>query len=329
MTEQELQALLESGNSADIDKALAYLDEHKEDVDAEPSSGKSGKQHDASTTQQNDVPTDSSTAGEDAIKGVQSKNGQHVLPYEVLEQARHEAQEAKRAAALLQEQLAQAQSKAESAESLQRTAQLLTEQLQKAGIKPAQLDADLTLTEEDLEALDEYGEVGQVSRKTAMKLRHLEGVIAQLQQQAKAITTVAAPESTQTPEAVANAIAAVDGLQEVMGHPTLSKQAIQLDDQLKGDPKWANAPLESRFTEVMRRLTPSIMKEGAAKSKAKEFDPDRFDPPMSLNGISNQSNATDAGLESMFNGLSEAEVQAKFLELSPAEQERAMRLLGW
>lgn len=330
MTEEELQILLNSGDPADIDKALAFMDENKEDVTAASSSGKPSTQQSAKA-EETDVETGSSTADVDAQKGVQSKNGEHVLPYAVLEQARHDAQEAKRQLQLAQQQVADANTKAEHAEALQRQIALLEQQMEKAGLKPVKMDEALTLTDEELEALDEYGDVGAVSKKAARKVVALEAQVQELLKLTKQLPAQpSAPvAASAAEESVYQAIAAVDGLDEVMRNPTLSTKAIAIDDKLQADPKWANKPMVERFGEVMRQLAPTLLKHDSAKQGKRAFDPDRVDPPLSINGIANSQADTSEGLENIFNGMSEAEIQAKYLSLSSAEQAKVNQLLGW
>lgn len=76
-------------------------------------------------------------------------------------------------------------------------------------------------------------------------------------------------------------------------------------------------------------MTPVILKQDTDKAAGKPFDPDHVAPPHSLSGISNHINDTSDGLESIFNGLSEEQVQAKYMTLSPAQQEQVNRMLGW
>lgn len=330
MTEQEIQALIDSGDPDQIDKAIAFLDSQntKEDVTAEPSSGKQPSTQQSANTEETDVNPASSTADVEAPKGIQSKNGEHVLPYAVLEQARQEAQEAKRQLSIAQQQAADATTNAEKVSALQQQMELMQAQLEKAGIKPAKLDDSLTFTDEELDALDEYGELGGVSKKAAKKVAQLEAQVQALLKQTQTIPAapVAAPAST---DPVSQAIAAVEGLDEVMRDPALAEKAIAIDDQLKTDPKWANQPLQNRFGEVMKRLTPVILQRDSTSKGKQAFDPDYVAPPMSLNGISTSQADASTGLEDMFKGLSEIEIQAKYMSLTPAQQAQVNEMLGW
>lgn len=329
MTEEELQALLDSGNADDIDKALAYLAENQDNVeeDTESLRGEPGKQKRAEA-EGTDVVTGSSPAEEEAIKGVSSKNGEHVLPYSVLESERQRNAQLQQELAERDRELQEARNQREQAEATQRKIELLQQQLEKNGIKPAQLAEELQLTEEELANLeDDYGDMGSVGAKTARKLIHLEQTVSKLLTQAE---TVKAKPAEQPDDLVAEtqaAIAATDGLSDVMRDPVLSKKAIAIDDELKALPQFANKPLKDRFAEVMRRLTPVILNQGGKKTK-QDVDLDDNAPPLSLNGIPGATADVNASLASQFEGLSDAEIQHRLLQLTESQQLQVMRELN-
>lgn len=135
MTEEELQALLESGNPDDIDKAITYLNENKQDVeDTDSSGGDAGKTKKAET-EEKDVVTDSSAADDAAAKGISSKNGEHVLPFSVLEAERQKSAKLQQELDARERELQEARTAREQAEATQRKIDLLQQQLTKHGIK--------------------------------------------------------------------------------------------------------------------------------------------------------------------------------------------------
>lgn len=329
MTDEELQKLLESGNPADIDTALAYLEQNKQDVvNAAPSGGKPGEQEKAGT-EAKDVEQGSSPADDAAAKGISSKNGEHVLPFSVLEAERQKSARLQQELEERDRELQEARTSREQAEATQRKIDLLQQQLTKHGIKPAQLAEELQLTEDELANLeDEFGEVGTVSAKTARKLLHMEQVIHKLESQVAQTTAKPAPQPVDDDaQATLDAIQATDGLPEVMKDPVLSKKAIAIDDELKAKPEFKDKPLTERFAEVMKRLAPAIL----AQSKGKDKDDanlDDIEPPNSLNGIPGATADVNATLAAQFANLSEEEIQHRMLQLSEAQQQQLMKELN-
>lgn len=104
------------------------------------------------------------------LLSVIAKDGKHNLPYGVVEGARERAKEL--SAKLEQER--QLREKAEG--ELQKNGRLATalkKQLEKNGIDPEELPEDLKLTDELLDSLDEYGEVGKVIKALVAKQQQI------------------------------------------------------------------------------------------------------------------------------------------------------------
>lgn len=329
MNEEELQALLNSGNPADIDKALAHFEENKKDVDGDTdsSSGDQGGEDGAETTDK-DVETGSSPTEENA-QGIASKNGAHVLPYSVLEAERQTNAELKRQIQEMTQREQEANTVGQQAEAMQQKMALMQEQLEANGIKPAQLAEELQLTEEELAGLGEYGEIGEVGAKTARKVMLMEKTIAALSQQLqKSAAEPVKAEKADPDQEIYDAIDATDGMADVMKDPELAKKAIAIDEQLKGMAKFQNLPLTERFAEVMKRLTPEILNGGKGRGNKQQDLDDDLAPPMSLNGIPGATADVNAPAYAQFEGKSEAEVQHLLMQMSPAQQEKVMRELG-
>lgn len=332
MNETELQALLDSGNPDDIDKALKYLEENKEDVTAEPSSGDQGAEQTAAD-KGTDVITASSAAEEAAPKGITSKNGEHVLPYEVLEKERREKQEMQRQLDELKRQSQDSQNMADQVAAMNKKVELLQGQLTKHGIKPAELAEELQITEDELELLTEYGEVGEVSAKLARKYAALEKQLQSLTGQmhtAPAQAPAPTDDNADVHGDVHKAIAATEGLPEVMADPKLRAQAVALDEKLQADPAFANKPLTARFAEVMKRLAPQIIgAKGPRGNDKQNADMDEFAPPHSLNGIVGATDDVNAPLSQRLSGLPEEQIQHQLSRMTEAEQKQLMAEIGW
>lgn len=330
MDDAELQALLNSGDPEEIDKALKYLDENKEDVSAEPSSGNQGTEQDAAD-KGNDVNAGSSPTDNAAPKGIASKNGEHVLPYDVLDRERRENQELKRQLEESDRQLRESRTLSDQATAINQKVELLQNQLTKHGIKPAQLAEELQLTEEDLEGLEDYDNLGEVSAKTARKLMALEKQFAKLTEQYQ----TAPAQATNTNDADNNAITdinaaidATDGMREVMSNPNYRDKAVAIDEQLKAMPQFAGKTLEQRFSEVMKRMAPVILKGSDKRGNKEDDDFDDIKPPHSLNGIAGATPDVNAPISQQLAGLNDDEIQHRLMQMTDAQRNQVMQELG-
>lgn len=201
-------------------------------------------------------------------------------------------------------------------EATQKKLELLTDQLTKAGIQPAQLPEEMELTEEELAELDEYGAIGSVTSKIGHKFRALQEVVATLQKQQAESKAAPAPQAAPVvddPVVVVNkAIDATPGLRKVLDDPTLSQQAIDIDTRLKTDPKWQGKPMTERFAEVMKQMTPRLM-----KNQPKQHD--NQDVPYSLSGVPGATQDVNATLIERFDGMTEAQISQFAATASQAE----------
>lgn len=166
--------------------------------------------------------------GADAPKGVQAKDGEHIIPYSVLERER-EART--RAEAMLQAQAAE----------LERLA---------AGGKPAgegQGDA-VQFSEEDLTQLDQdLPGVAKVIRAQQATIDKLMGTVQTLQQEHVVEQTVKQEAAKDSIEA---AIEANQDLRAWREDPTMWNRAADLDGVLREDPAWKDRPVAERFAKV-------------------------------------------------------------------------------
>jgi len=326
LSEQDIEALLNSGDPDNIERAIQYLDGQEMDVgDAVPSTGKP-------TTK---TPQEDGDENSPALPaGILSKNGEHVIPFDVLEKERLEKQQLKQQLEDSERQLQEAKNLAELHQATSQKADLLAEQLKKAGLTPAQLPSEMTLTAKELDELEEYGDVGAVAQKLGHKLLATERLVAQLQQQLTqqaqpATAKAAAPVEDDSPTSVVEkTIDQVEGLREVMQDPSLRAQATAIDVRLRGDKAWQDKPLQERFSEVMRQMAPAILKQPAKQNK-KDINVDDIDPPFSLSGIPGTTSDVTAPIEKQFEGLTEAQIQHRLNNMSSAEQDRVLAALGF
>jgi len=205
---------------------------------------------------------------------------------------------------------------AAEAEATRKKLDLLTDQLTKAGLKPAQLPEEMELTEEELAELDEYGEIGSVTSKIGHKLRVQQALLVQIQRQLAEVKTAPDPQATPVvddPVVVLNkAVDATPGLRKVLDDPTMRQQAIDIDTRLKTDPKWQGKPMTERFAEVMKQMTPRLMKN-------QPKDHDNQDVPYSLSGVPGATQDVNATLIERFDGMTEAQIAQFTATASPAE----------
>lgn len=332
MDEITLQAMLDSGDPDQIEEAIR-LYEGGTDVDGADSSTGAPLKADQTDTA---AVTDTQDEGSDAEpKGVASKNGAHIIPFDVLEKERQENALLKQQLADRDREIAEARNLADSHQATTDKLALLQQQLEKEGIKPAELPSELKLTEAELEGLEEYGDIGHISHKLGHKLiatmKHVERLQAQLNASAKQPPVVDVDDDDSNPASVNKTIDQVDGLRAIIDNPQLAPKAIQIDKQLLNDPSWKSKPMKDRFNEVMRRMAPDVVAFERNKSgnKKTNTDPDDIAMPYSLNGIpGTTSEVTVSGLQ-QFDGLTESQIQERFNSMSDEEQTRALAALGW
>lgn len=240
---------------------------------------------------------------------VASKDGNHTIPFAVLEKARKSASEANSKIQELESQLTENQ-------TAQEKLALYAKQLDAAGITPDKLPNELLNDENALQMLqDELPE-------TAANL--LTALVKQAQ------NATAAPTQKQEPEQQgandvdsaldAEELAELKGWEE--GDQDRWDMALVIDNQLKNNPQFQAMPLQERFVEVQRRVKAafgdpveaSIQADKIAndqkkqeQSKAPEQDPTKTadqtniipNSPSSLGGSS--TDTTEAAHEALLN----------------------------
>lgn len=237
-------------------------------------------------------------------KVVMAKNGQHTIPYEVLEQARNEAKQ-------LREQLTQAQQAQAERDKLQAL-------LEKNGIDPS-VDPD-RISKEELEQLaQDYPDIGKALMAVASKLDKLEPQAASQQVQPSANPVQAAL------QAVPDLAAWRDGDQDRFD------MALTIDDKLQADPAWSNKPLADRFAEVARRTKLAFGDEveappAKAPGKAAEKPADHI--PSSPSELGQTHHAPATGVE-RYGAMSQTELVGEFGAMSDAQIEALLEQSGF
>ncbi|MFM5658971.1 hypothetical protein ACET8F_02355 [Aeromonas veronii] len=237
-------------------------------------------------------------------KVVMAKNGQHTIPYEVLEQARNETKQ-------LREQLAQAQQAKAERDKLQAL-------LEKNGIDPS-VDPD-DISQEELEQLaQDYPDLGKSIAAIARKLQKLEPQAAPQQVQPAANPVQAAL------QAVPDLAAWRDGDQDRF------EMALTIDDKLQADPAWSNKPLAERFAEVARRTKLAFGDEveappAKAPGKAAEKPADHI--PSSPSELGQTHHAPATGVE-RYGAMSQTELVGELGAMSDAQIEALLEQTGF
>ncbi|MGN5044148.1 hypothetical protein [Aeromonas sp. 3P] len=294
----ELEAMLaeiEQAPDVDLDNGT---DTKQTDVEPAPSAGEVAAGNEQAAANQVE---EQASAPE---KVVMAKNGQHTIPYEVLEQARNEAKQ-------LRERLAQAQQAQAERDKLQAL-------LEKNGIDPS-VDPD-DISQEELEQLaQDYPDLGKSIAAIARKLQKLEPQAAPQQVQPVANPAQAAL------QAVPDLAAWRDGDQDRFD------MALTIDDKLQADPAWSNKPLAERFAEVARRTKLAFGDEveappAKAPGKAAEKPADHI--PSSPSELGQTHHAPATGVE-RYGAMSQTELVGELGAMSNAQIEALLEQTGF
>lgn len=294
----ELEAMLaeiEQAPDVELDNGT---DTKQTDVEPAPSAGEVAAGNEQAAANQVE---EQASAPE---KVVMAKNGQHTIPYEVLEQARNEAKQ-------LREQLAQSQQAQVERDKLQAL-------LEKNGIDPS-VDPD-DISQEELEQLaQDYPDLGKPIAAIARKLQKLEPQAAPQQVQPVANPAQAAL------QAVPDLAAWRDGDQDRF------EMALTIDDKLQADPAWSNKPLAERFAEVARRTKLAFGDEveappTKAPGKAAEKPADHI--PSSPSELGQTHHAPATGVE-RYGAMSQAELVGELGAMSDTQIEALLEQSGF
>ncbi|EOK6379106.1 hypothetical protein ACTD37_005276, partial [Escherichia coli] len=237
-TPEQLEKMLEGLGDVDIDS-------HAQDVVTEDTTEKHADEEAQTQTGDNNVaPTPDASVEqtqdvkEPEAKGVLTRDGKHVIPYEVLEAERSGKQRAEQEAALLRGQIAEEK----------RRVELLTSQIHQAGMKPTPLPENEKISDEQIARIREmYPEIGDAVASLIRKNNYLQSRVQQSTQQAEGN----GGEDLSPVLDAMNAVPVLKTWQE--SDSDRFSVAVSIDGKLQNDPAWKDKTLTERFAEVARR----------------------------------------------------------------------------
>lgn len=333
MSTIDLNNLTGAESLDELEAALEALEKDEGSDAPEIQDGEAGKPTDNAAHTETDVNTESSTAVEQqaktedgsadrgkadasaqtdtstvAGKVIASKNGKHVIPYEVLEQERRNNQ-------ALQEQVQQLEKAAAERAKLQKL-------LEANGIS-ADADPDDLSVEQIEQLAEDFPEIGKALTGIVNKINKFE--------QAEAAKQAV----VDTPDPLQAALQAVPELVTWNNEdPDRMAFAISVDERLQHDPAWKEKPLQERFAEAARRTRLAFNDEPPAepaeKPAAAEKTPtetakepevvkrDRIPESPSDIGQSVQHSAT--GIEK-YKSMTQEQLMAEMSSMNPAQIE--------
>ncbi|NEX88319.1 hypothetical protein G4923_06280 [Aeromonas rivipollensis] len=293
----ELEAMLEAIEREPDSELDDGTGTKQTDVQPAPSAGEVAAGNEQANTEQ---------GGEGATepeKVILAKNGQHTIPYEVLEQARNEAKQ-------LREQLAQSQQAQVERDKLQAL-------MEKHGINP-DVDPD-DISQEELEQLaQDYPDLGKSIAAIARKLQKLEPQAAPQQ-----VTPATNPVQ-----------AALQAVPDLMNWREKDQDrfdfAIIVDEKLQADPAWQGKSLDERFAEAARRTKLAFGDEviPPAKAPSKEADKPADFIPSSPSALGQTHHAAPTGVE-RFGAMSQTELIGEMGAMTDAQMEALLEQAGY
>ncbi|WP_421279869.1 hypothetical protein [Aeromonas taiwanensis] len=294
----ELEAMLEAIEREPDSELDDGTGTEQTDVEPAPSAGEVAAGHEQGNTEQG------AEEGGDPEKVILAKNGQHTIPYEVLEQSRNEVK-------VLREQLAASQQAQAERDKLQAL-------MEKHGINP-DVDPD-DISQEELEQLaQDYPDLGKSIAAIARKLQKLEPQVAPQQVQ-----------PTLNPVQ-----AALQAVPDLMSWREKDQDrfdfAIIVDEKLQADPAWQGKSLDERFAEAARRTklafgdevqAPPAKVPGKGAEKPADFI------PSSPSALGQTHHAAPTGVE-RYGAMSQTELIGEMGAMTDAQMEALLEQAGY
>ncbi|WP_421353113.1 hypothetical protein [Aeromonas taiwanensis] len=293
----ELEAMLEAIEREPDSELDDGTGTEQTDVEPAPSAGEVAAGHEQGSTEQG------GEEGGDPEKVILAKNGQHTIPYEVLEQSRNEVK-------VLREQLAASQQAQAERDKLQAL-------MEKHGINP-DVDPD-DISQEELEQLaQDYPDLGKSIAAIARKLQKLEPQVAPQQVQPTLNPVQAAL------QAVPDLVSWREKDQDRFDF------AIIVDEKLQADPAWQGKSLDERFAEAARRtklafgdeVIPPAKVPGKGAEKPADFI------PSSPSALGQTHHAAPTGVE-RFGAMSQTELIGEMGAMTDAQMEALLEQAGY
>lgn len=186
--------------------------------------------------------------------GVSSKNGERVLPYSALQEARRKAQRAELREAALKARIAELEAGGGSSTT-------------KKGGTTTGTEID-ELTDEELAEIEaDFPQLAKAARAVRNAASNAPPKTAPQSQGQPSVDDIEAPDPIQD---------AIDANPELLKwqtdkqHAGKFQMAVQVDNLLKASPKWANKPLEERFAEAVRRVKQELDDVSSSPSRDNE-----------------------------------------------------------
>lgn len=257
-------------------------------------------------------------------KGVQAKDGEHIIPYSVLERERERASRAEATVTALAQQL---------------------EQLQ-AGKAPTEA-AGAALSKEDLDQLDQdLPGVAKVIRAQMAAIDQLTGTVQTLQREQEIDAQTRQRSAQDETEAAIAANPDLTAWRAAANRaenpdPLMFNRAADLDAVLREDPAWKDKPIADRFAKVSETIkalygqpaapqpsptpqpTPADLKQ-AAEAKMKET---QAAVPTTLSDIPGGNPPAQSHIESLENASAVA-LGNRFLTMTPDQLESELARFG-
>ncbi|MGS3142648.1 hypothetical protein ACB274_08610 [Aeromonas sanarellii] len=294
----ELEAMLEAIEREPDSELDDGTGTEQTDVEPAPSAGEEPAGHEQGNTEQG------GEDGGDPEKVILAKNGQHTIPYEVLEQSRNEVK-------VLREQLAASQQAQAERDKLQAL-------MEKHGINP-DVDPD-DISQEELEQLaQDYPDLGKSIAAIASKLQRLEAQAAPQQVQPTLNPVQAAL------QAVPDLVSWREKDQDRFDF------AIIVDEKLQADPAWQGKSLDERFAEAARRTklafgdevqAPPAKVPGKGAEKPADFI------PSSPSALGQTHHAAPTGVE-RYGAMSQTELIGEMGAMTDAQMEALLEQAGY
>lgn len=294
-TLEELEALTDKYADAEVVDELPADDTPPE----EPPEPKPDTPSDVDTDA-DPAPADEEPAEDEAPipTGIEAKDGEHVIPYDVLERERKEK-------AHIKVQL----------EASERLLAVRDRQLKRLGVAPEDLPENLQLTDEQLDALaDDYPEIGLAIRGLVAKVARLEQ--PQSHEAEPPSPSTGSDTDTHPVLAAIHANEALKAWHESGGEQW--NKAMDIDDQLRADPDWADKPLEARFQEVTRLTKAHFDQQVKEKAKEAEQKLEEDVLPNSPSEMGSSSQHTPTKAEQLLNADA-SEMQSLMADMSMEE----------
>ena len=308
MSDLSFDEVMASGDPDAIDEFVNQLDSSEEqDVITASSGGNDESLQQPSATPNTQEPeakpveSDAPQGGandKNEYAGVATKDGKHVIPFDVLEASRSETGVYKNKANELHQTTLQ---QSQELEQQKQQIALLQQQLESANLTPEKLPQDI-----DLDSLgEEYGDIGKVVGHLAKSLKE--------QQQAAPPSESQALDPELDKAAFMHAYENNTELQTLMEIPEAKPVLAELDSELQADPAFQNVPHSVRLAMVVKRY----------QEKVAEAARDIQQPaaPNSLSNLPGEEHKEKSGFEELESYSSEA-LTAHFMDMSEEELEK-------